>query len=109
MAGATLRRKKPLTAISCFHSQQCAEKYLKSILVARKRTFPKIHDLLKLLVLCEKAGVLVPIDEDALDTLSKFAVVTRYPGNAPAIEHAKDALATAKAVRKFAREFLGSQ
>ena len=107
VAHSTLRRKKPLTAISCFHSQQSAEKYLKALLVERKRGFPKIHDLLKLLNLCETAGVLVPIDEDALDSLTKFAVVTRYPGNAPSIEQAREALETAKAVRKFARKFLG--
>ena len=107
VAHSTLRRKEPLTSISCFHSQQCAEKYLKGILVARNRTFPKVHDLIKLLNLCEKVGVLVPIDEDALDALTKFAVVTRYPGNAPSIEQAKEALVTAKALRKFARKFLG--
>jgi len=107
VARSTLRRQKPLAAISCFHSQQCAEKYLKAILAARKRGFPKIHDLLKLLNLCEQAGVFLPIDQDTLDSLTKFAVVTRYPGNAPTIEQAKAGLDTAKAVRKFARQFLG--
>lgn len=33
----------------CFHCQQCAEKYLKAILVSRGVAFPKTHDLVLLL------------------------------------------------------------
>ncbi|MCC7161501.1 MAG: HEPN domain-containing protein [Anaerolineae bacterium] len=106
VAHVLLRCKIPLTASSCFHAQQCAEKYLKGILVARNTEFPKIHDLLQILDLCEQAGVFVPIDEDALDRLSKYAVTTRYPGNAPTVDQARDAIETAKTVRKFARKFL---
>lgn len=32
----------------CYHSQQCAEKYLKALLIARRVTPPKIHDLAQL-------------------------------------------------------------
>ena len=52
MAKSALKRKKPLTTASCFHSQQCAEKYLKAILVAKDVEFPKTHDLLILNTLC---------------------------------------------------------
>jgi HEPN domain-containing protein len=41
MAKSALKRRKPLTTASCFHSQQCAEKYLKAILVAKDVEFPK--------------------------------------------------------------------
>ena len=30
---------------SCFHAQQCAEKYLKARLVESGISFPKVHDL----------------------------------------------------------------
>lgn len=103
---SAIRRKNPVTFAACFHAQQCVEKYLKAMLIAKKKTFPKIHDLLQLSVLCEQAGIIVPVAEDSLDRLTKFAVVSRYPGNVPTSNQARDALETAKAVRKFARKFL---
>lgn len=45
MAKSALRRNKPLTTSSCFHSQQSAEKYLKAMLVSQDIEFPKTHDL----------------------------------------------------------------
>ena len=48
LARSALRRKAPLTYGGCFHAQQCAEKYLKAILVAREAPFGKVHDLLLL-------------------------------------------------------------
>src|SRR5512133_693193 len=57
MAKSALRRSKPLTTSSCFHSQQCAEKYLKAILVSRDIEFPKTHDLLILNTLCTDEGI----------------------------------------------------
>ena len=33
VAKSALRRKKPLATASCFHSQQCAEKYSKQCLL----------------------------------------------------------------------------
>ena len=52
MAKSALRHRKPLTTASCFHSQQCAEKYFTAILVAQDVEFPKTHDLLILNTLC---------------------------------------------------------
>jgi len=107
LAISALRRKQPLMYGVCFHAQQCAEKYLKAMLVARAKPFPKIHDLSKLSDLCEEAGILVPVSKDLLETLSDFAVAARYPSGVPSIEDAREALETARAVRKFARKFLG--
>lgn len=45
LAQSALRRKQPLLYGVCFHAQQCAEKYLKALLVSRGRDFPKTHDL----------------------------------------------------------------
>ena len=107
VAKSLLRRTKPLTTSSCFHSQQCAEKYLKAMLVAKDVEFPKTHDLLILDVLCNKAGILTGYTKEELGRLSGYAVHTRYPGNQPTIEDAKEALAIVSDVRRFARSFLG--
>ncbi|MFZ5911941.1 MAG: HEPN domain-containing protein [Chloroflexota bacterium] len=37
MAKSALKRRKPLTNASCYHSQQCAEKYLKAMLIGLKK------------------------------------------------------------------------
>ncbi len=107
MAKSALRRKKPLTTASCFHSQQCAEKYFKAILVSHNIEFPKTHDLLILHTLCSDAGILTGFTKEDLGRLSGYAVRTRYPGNQPVAEEAKDALDIAMNIRKFARMFLG--
>ena len=106
MARSALHRKEPITYGVCFHAQQCAEKYLKAILVARAKPFPKTHDLVQLNELCAKAGVLVEIDKKRLNTLSDLAVRVRYPGVEPSLADAREALETVQAVRKFARKFL---
>jgi HEPN domain-containing protein len=106
MARTSLRRKQPIPYGACFHAQQCAEKYLKAMLVARSKPFPKTHDLIQLSGLCAQAGILVEIDNKRLNTLSDHAVRVRYPGANPSVQDARAALETAKAVRKFARKFL---
>ncbi|MBN1149056.1 MAG: HEPN domain-containing protein [Anaerolineales bacterium] len=104
---ASLRRKRPFASIVCFHAQQCAEKCLKAILVAKNQEFPKIHDLQGLNDLCTRVGVIIPVDPDRLDGLTFYAARVRYPGNEPTIEEARDAVEIARAVRRFARQFLG--
>lgn len=106
MAISALRKKKPSVYSACFHAQQCAEKYMKGMLVARDIDFPKTHDLIALNNLCERAGIYLGIDYKLLNDVSDHAVRARYPGSEPSIEEARDALATAKTVRKFARRFL---
>ena len=64
----------------CFDAQQAAEKAIKAIFVSRKLTFPYVHDLADLLVLLESAGLKVPKYVRQAGKLSRFAVVTRYPG-----------------------------
>jgi HEPN domain-containing protein len=107
MAKSALRRSKPLTSSSCFHSQQCAEKYLKAILVSRDVEFPKTHDLLILDGLCAGAGIFTGLTKEDMGRLSGYAVHTRYPGNQPTADEAQEALEIAMNIRKFARMFLG--
>ncbi|MBA4380396.1 MAG: DNA-binding protein [Anaerolinea sp.] len=107
IAKSILRRKRPFAGMACFLAQQCGEKYMKAILVARGTPFPKTHDLLILNNLCSSDGIFLEMDIDGLDSLSGFAVRTRYPGNEPSLEDAKEALQIAKSIRKFARGWLG--
>lgn len=107
LAASALRRKQPLTYGACFHAQQCAEKYLKALLVARQVKFSKVHDLLVLHNQCSKAGILLAIDVKDLNTLSDYAVRTRYPGDNPTPDEAREAFEIAKSVRRFARRSLG--
>ena len=107
LAKSALRRNKPLTTGSCFHSQQCAEKYLKDILVAHDVEFPKTHDLLILNTLCTDKGIITGFSINDLGRLSGYAVRTRYPGNQPTPEEAKEALKITMTIRRYARSFLG--
>jgi HEPN domain-containing protein len=104
---SALKRKAPLTSASCFHSQQCTEKYLKALLVSKNVEFPKTHDLLILDTLCNNAGIFTGFTKGDLGRLTGFAVHIRYPGNQPIPEDARDALEIALNVRRFARTYLG--
>jgi len=44
---------------------------------------------------------------DPNDPLSYYAVRVRYPGEDPTPDEAREALDTARAVRRFARKWLG--
>lgn len=57
--------------------------------------------------LCREHGILTEISESLLGTLSLHAVVSRYPGEEPTLEEAREAVEIAKIVRKFARKWLG--
>ena len=80
---------------------------MKALLVSKKAGFPMTHDLLLLNNLCTNAGIFIEIDAKLLNTLTDYAVRTRYPGEAPTPADAKEALEIAKLIRKFARGFLG--
>jgi len=92
LAQLSLRRKRPFTVSACFHSQQCAEKYMKALLLSKETDFPKTHDLLMLNNLCSSAGLFLEINPKHLNALTDYAVRTRYPGEAPTLDEAKEAL-----------------
>lgn len=102
-----LRWKKISTYIVCFHAQQAIEKYLKALLVANHIAFPKIHDLKRLSTMLASNGIILGISPIVLDKASLYAVMVRYPGDQPTLEEAKEAVETAKLVRKFSRKHLG--
>ncbi len=107
VAANMLRRKKPLTVTACFHAQQCAEKYLKAMLISQDQAFPKTHDLLTLNTLCEQAGILLGFTPGQLGSLASYAVHVRYPGDNPSLEEAQEALKIAKIVRRSIRKWFG--
>src|SRR3990172_2923200 len=107
LARTALQRKKPLVSGACFHAQQCAEKYMKALLISKGADFPKTHDLLMLNNLCSVAGIFLEIEPKYLNTLTDYAARTRYPGEEPTLEEAKEALGHAKIVRGLARALLG--
>ncbi len=72
-------RKEPNHEAVCFHSQQCAEKYLKAYLQDKSIYFPKIHNLIKLLELCLPSDASFELLRDLLESLNKYAVEFRYP------------------------------
>ncbi|MBI3537373.1 MAG: HEPN domain-containing protein [Chloroflexi bacterium] len=106
-AQLALKQKKSLNYVACFHAQQCAEKYLKALLVQRGKDFPKVHDLNRIRLLCEAEGIIIPVSPQILEDLSMYAVENRYPGIPANKQDAQAALATAKFVRQFARKILG--
>jgi len=88
---------------SCFHAQQCAEKYLKARLVEAGISFPKVHDLEALL------NILLPIEpdwdllRDPLRDLTDMGVEVRYPGFSADVDDAQVAFSAATTVRKAVR------
>jgi len=106
-SGKLIRGSKPSIYGTCFHAQQSAEKYMKAMLVFKGKRFPMTHDLVVINNLLSEAGIFIGITEDTLDTLSAYAVASRYPGAVPTIEEAKEAIEITKTIRKFSRAFLG--
>jgi HEPN domain-containing protein len=82
-----------------FHAQQAAEKSLKSVLVEYSVRFPKTHDLEALVEMAQLAGISLP-DSVQVESLTPFAVETRYPGifSQVSTAEAESAILTAEAV-----------
>lgn len=106
--GRELRaRKAPNYDSACFHSQQCAEKYLKALLQEADILFGKTHNLITLL------NLVLPVEpgfaslQPELIALTTFAVDFRYPGSSADRATAREAFKSCREVRKQARLSLG--
>ena len=91
----------------CFHAQQCAEKYLKTLLIFYGIVPPKTHNLRVLLqVICARGPFNVAVE--AVLSLSRYPVESRYPGDWDPIERedAERAVGVACAVRSAVRALL---
>ena len=106
--GRELRaRKSPNYDAVCFHAQQCAEKYLKAMLQEHDKQIPKIHNLIELMLLCEKVDSSFEMLRADLVMMERFAVQVRYPGETAEKEDAQVAYAAMGTVRTFVRQKLG--
>lgn len=98
-----LNDKEGAASTVCFLSQQIAEKYLKGYLVYQNRSFPKIHQLDKLVKLCQNINAdFIKIMVDAGD-LTGFYIATRYPGDYPefSFKEAEEAFKKAIKIKDF--------
>jgi HEPN domain-containing protein len=100
-------RDVPITAVVCFHCQQCAEKYLKAYLQEHSLEFERNHELLPLMNLCAFLDPEFKVLKRDLESLKRFAVAVRYPGIHVTKKSAEGAFKSAKRVRKFIRRKLG--
>ena len=87
----------------CFHCQQVAEKYLKAYLIYQDISFPKIHNLLRLMELCREIDQDFSKLKNNLIILNDYAVEIRYPDDwfEPTVDDAKEAFELAKEVKEF--------
>ena len=100
-------RKSPNYDAVCFHTQQCAEKYLKAFLQEAEIPFGKTHHLialLELIVCVERSWELL---RPQLQSLNAYSVSVRYPGEVADKAIAREALHLAKTIRSEARQKLG--
>jgi HEPN domain-containing protein len=91
----------------CFHCQQSAEKYLKSLLAELNLTIPKTHNLDDLLALLAAHDATLRPLRRGLIYLTNFAVDTRYPPDRATKRQAMAALRWAGKVREACRPILG--
>ena len=90
-----------------FHAQQAAEKSLKAVLVEHSLRFPKTHDLEALVEMVQLAGMSLPAAVQ-IESLTPFAVETRYPGvfSQVSTAEAESAICSAEIVFEWARDLV---
>ena len=107
-AGTLFRsRKHPNHDAACFHTQQCAEKYLKARLEEAGVAFGKTHDLDRLLNLALAVEPGWSVLRQDLIFLTDFAVDYRYPGSSATKSEAKEAIMRCRNVRAVIRKAFG--
>jgi len=101
-----LRKNCPFDTI-CFHSQQCAEKYIKAMLTLHSVPFPKSHDLPELFSLLPR-HLIINVKKAELSALNRYSVETRYPGDFEDLTRpdAKEAIVIARKIRTEVRRYL---
>ncbi len=100
------KHRRPYRLIA-YHTQQCAEKYLKAYLVCCGIDFPYTHNISILLELCgEYAGW--PANLKDAEELTSYAITTRYPGECEEVTKAEvdRAIEIAQQVRNQVRSAL---
>ena len=107
-AGILFRaRKHPNNDGACFHTQQCAEKYLKARLEEGGITFRKTHDLEKLFSHVLPLEPSWSVLRQDMIFLTDFSVEYRYPGSSATKTQAKEAIKRCGHVRSVIRRAFG--
>lgn len=78
-ASANLEEHDEFFGRICFHFQQAGEKYLKAYIIKQDLLFEKIHDLIKLVKICQKKDESFLEIAEAAGFLTDLYVDTRYP------------------------------
>ena len=101
-----LNDKEGAPSTVCFLGQQMAEKLLKGYLVYKEKELFKIHDLDKLVKLCEEIDNSFDDIKEQAKSLSDFYISTRYPGDYPEFTwtQAEKAFVSADKIKKFVLE-----
>ena len=89
-----------LSHMTAFHSQQCIEKSLKALLVAKNIDFKKIHSIQRLSTLCTD----LDLDNkfDLVQRLDSLYTESRYPGEAGLLPSGKPTLKHVTSFYEFA-------
>jgi HEPN domain-containing protein len=90
-------------AIVGFHAQQAIEKFAKAVLTAHGVEYAKRHDLDYLIDLVQKQDIPAPEQLAASETLSAWAVESRYDEAMPALDRSA-ALAFLSPLRTWAEQ-----
>lgn len=105
----TIKMDSPPTDTICFHSQQCAEKYIKGFLTFYEIDFPKTHSLEDLILLGKSVAPKIESELEDIEILSGYGVEIRYPGeiyyDIPD-EDAREAIDLAKKVKSVILKYL---
>jgi HEPN domain-containing protein len=105
----TMKMKNPPCDTVCFHSQQCAEKYLKGFLTYYEIEFPKTHSLEDLVLMCKRVNPLIEFEVGDVEILSSYGVEVRYPNelyyDIPK-EDARESIILAKKVKSVILKYL---
>lgn len=99
-------RKSPNYDAACYHAQQCAEKYMKAVLIEEGRTFKYKHDLAHLLKILVEVNHWWEFLHLAAQFLTDNGVRFRYPGSNADKQMARDAVKAADLIRERMREHL---
>lgn len=99
-------RTVPNYDASCFHAQQCAEKYLKALLQEEAIPFGKTHNLSLLLDLLQERHSSLELLRPILGILSAYAVEYRYPGESADKDVARQAVKLAEEVKQAVNRLL---
>lgn len=96
----------------CFHSQQAAEKALKSFLIFKKYSKPiRTHNLVILLECCKNYDKKFNFISESCEILNAYYIPTRYPDALPGMSltgrfrptEAKEAVETAQEIVRFVK------